>query len=142
MNKKQLATQAWENETIRESAERLGYETLSKFGALKRAAMEQLIADATADDEEHVAHSVVPAKYRATYVKAKSANGKSSLNCGDKVAALLQGMGWEQVCRIADAATGAGFGFHADKYSHLNAGMRRMNSGNKIRKLCKAATAA
>ena len=131
MNKQQLVEQLWDNDAHQAHAIELGYATKSAVSKLKVAAIHALIAEC----DTPMTHSVVPAKYRATYTRGKSASGKSTLNCGDRVAGYLAGMDAEQVCRIADAAFGQPFGTHAAKYSHLNVGMQRMNSGNRIRGL-------
>ena len=142
MNKKQLIDQLWGNDAHQAHAIELGYETTGRLAALKVVALHALIAEADAliaeadgDAMGDATHNVVPPKYRATYVKGKSASGKSTLSCGDTVAGHLAGMAAEQVCRIADAAFGQPFGHHSAKYAHLNVGMQRMNAGNRVRGL-------
>ena len=136
MNKQEYTAQLWGNvELTAYIADNEGITTLPALRKLKRAAIEALVAEYDGQSAQPATHSVVPAKYRAKYTRGKSASGKSTLNCGDKLAALMAGMDADQVCRIADAAFGQQFGHHATKYAHLNVGMQRMNAGNRIRGL-------
>ena len=135
MNKQQLIEQLWADPIQREFAGVLGYETTSQVSKLKVDAIRAMMAECDEDSQSTVTHNVVPAKYRAKYTVGTSASGKSTLNCGDKLAALMAGMPADQVCRIADAAFGLTFGHHAAKYAHLNTGMQRMNAGNRVRGL-------
>ena len=65
------------------------------------------------------------------YVKAKSASGSASMNNGDSVATVLQGMNIDEISTIAVALTGQED--LATRYTHLNVGQQRMNLGNRIR---------
>jgi hypothetical protein len=64
------------------------------------------------------------------YTKGRSPSGAKTLNCGDDVAAVLEGMTVEEVTDVFDKLTGSAL----DKdYSHLNPGQQRMIIGNRIR---------
>lgn len=97
-------------------------------------------ANLEGDDEEEseeATMSKILLKYRATYVKVVSNSGNASLNNGDEVAALLQGLSPDETCAVADHLFGELPGTHFEKYAHLNNGSRRMNAGNRIRALIK-----
>ena len=72
-------------------------------------------------------------KARGAYTKSKASSGKSSLHNGDDLATLLAGCEPEEVAQLADLVCESAAGTHYSKYSHLNQGQIRMNSGNKIR---------
>jgi len=73
------------------------------------------------------------AKARGSYTKSKASSGKSSLHNGDTLATMLAGCEPDEVAMLADLVCEAPMGTHYEKYSHLNQGQIRMNSGNKIR---------
>lgn len=81
-------------------------------------------------------------KYRAKYEPSISANGRKSLNTGDDFARLVVGASAAEVCSLADAIFEAGEGHHAARYSKLNIGQQRMNSGNRVRAAIKRGDAA
>lgn len=137
MNKKQTTQQIWDSPSQQAHVMAAGFATLLALRKLKVAAIEALMAQM----DQPVTHGVVPAKYRAGYVKGKSASGKSTLSNGDKVAVMLAGMDAIQACRIADAAFGVPFGHHLARYGKLNRGMQRMNAGNRIRAAIRASQA-
>lgn len=71
---------------------------------------------------------------RENYIDVRSASGSKSMNNGDPVASILQGMDVEQVCKVASGVVGKEeVAKLIPKYAHLNVGMQRMNIGNKIR---------
>lgn len=72
-------------------------------------------------------------KYRGEYVPATSYNGNPSLNNGDTVAEVLEGMSPDEVCFLADLVFSTEQIKHIEKYQGLNPGQRRMNAGNRIR---------
>jgi len=67
---------------------------------------------------------------RDKYTNTKSASGTKSLNNGDPVAVLLDGMTVDDLYQITDKFIGEDF---RKKYEKLNTGMQRMNLGNRIR---------
>lgn len=73
----------------------------------------------------------------ANYTKATSANGHSSLDCGDKLAAKLRGMPLDDVYRLAAKELGVTMKELHARYGHLNFGMQRMNLGNRLRSIAK-----
>ena len=80
------------------------------------------------------------AKYRAGYVPSLTADGRKSLNNGDELAELLEGLDHWQVAAVAELVLDLGIGFLAEKYARLNNGQIRMNSGNRIRAALKKGT--
>jgi len=75
------------------------------------------------------------------YVKAKTASGKPSFDSDDETAQKLRGMDLEDVYTyVEDIAEkhGVDLGDLRKKYSKLNAGMQRMNLGNRLRAVVKA----
>lgn len=81
-------------------------------------------------------------KYRAKYEPSISANGRKSLNTGDLFARLVSGASAPEVCALADAIMATEKGHHAARYSKLNIGQQRMNSGNRVRAAIKRGDAA
>jgi hypothetical protein len=67
------------------------------------------------------------------YVAGVSGSGKKTKNCGDTVAATLNGLSLDDVAEIAGHMLGQPAAEVAAKYSHLNVGQQRMNLGNRIR---------
>lgn len=85
-----------------------------------------------------------PAKNRIRHVKdatynpenmrkLTSSNGNLSYDCGDQLARRLEGKSLQEVYDIASAELGIPQADLMKKYEHLNAGMQRMNLGNRIR---------
>jgi len=75
-------------------------------------------------------------KYREKYVPSLAHSGKKSLNCGDRLAQVLEGMSYEDVFALAEYWCELASGSLWAKYAHLkNDGMRRMNAGNRLRRL-------
>ena len=101
------------------------------------------IAEDESDDETHLEDDEEPehsskmasalAKARPHYTKSKASSGKSSLHNGDSLATMLAGCEPDEVAMLADLVCEEAVGTHYTKYSHLNQGQIRMNSGNKIR---------
>ncbi len=69
----------------------------------------------------------------SSYKPAKTANGNTSLNCGDATAKALAGLELDDVYKKAAKATGIPEKALRAKYAHLNVGMQRMNLGNRMR---------
>lgn len=67
------------------------------------------------------------------YVPSKTAEGNTSLHCGDSVAKQLAGKELDDVYKLAAKATGIAEKALRAKYAHLNVGMQRMNLGNRMR---------
>lgn len=73
-------------------------------------------------------------KYDLTeYEAVKSAEGNSSLDCGDPVAEKLRGKPLDDIYGQAAKTLGESERSLRKRYSHLNAGMQRMNLGNRLR---------
>ena len=72
-------------------------------------------------------------RYRAGYVATTSASGRPSLHNGDDLATLLSGLSPNDVARAAMAAVPECPQDLIERYSRLNPGQIRMNSGNRIR---------
>lgn len=92
----------------------------------RAAALSELV-----DDERTI--NTQMKKARAKYVKAKNYAGESTMDCGDNIAELLRGLEPHEVCLLADSLYNEPEGYHGERYSKLNAGQQRMNSGNRIR---------
>ena len=67
---------------------------------------------------------------RDRYTATKTASGAKSLNNGDEVAAVLDGLHVDELFSIGKDVLGEDF---AEKYAKLNVGMQRMNMGNRLR---------
>lgn len=67
---------------------------------------------------------------RDRYTATKTASGAKSLNNGDEVAAVLDGLHVDELFKIGTDILGEDF---AEKYAKLNVGMQRMNMGNRLR---------
>jgi len=79
-------------------------------------------------------------RYRTKYVHTDGYAGLS-INNGDKIADALKMCEPERVVRIAEAVLpGVKKGDLAKRYAKLNPGMKRMNSGNRIRAAVKRGT--
>ena len=72
-------------------------------------------------------------KFAANYKKTVTPCGKTSINNGDLVAVLLAPLDYEDVMILANEFCELGVDFCQTKYSLLNNGQKRMNSGNRIR---------
>lgn len=82
---------------------------------------------------EEVEKVTVVCKNRETYVKARTAAGKTSLNCGDEVASMLAGLTLDDVYDIADTALNLKAAELKEMYAKLNDGMQKMTLSNRIR---------
>ncbi len=67
------------------------------------------------------------------YVSGVSGSGKRTKNCGDDIAAALDGFTLEEVQKVASKMRDIPVKELAAKYEHLNVGQQRMNLGNLIR---------
>lgn len=77
------------------------------------------------------------------YQAVKSAGGNSSLDCGDHVAKDLRGMELEDVYKQYAKVFGKEDAAAMRKrYARLNAGMQRMNLGNRLRAAVRQGAAA
>jgi len=72
---------------------------------------------------------------RVRYSKTKRPNGSASADNADAIAKALRDYEPLEVCEIADKVFKLPLGSHEAKYSKLNPGQKRMNSGNRIRGL-------
>jgi hypothetical protein len=74
--------------------------------------------------------SIISRDRAQNYVKhdVKTASGRRAVDCNDAVSARLRGKTPEQVEAIAEKA-----GLDLGRWSHLNAGMKRMAIGNALR---------
>ena len=89
------------------------------------------IMDAAKDSGIHkIKDSVVNLR---KYVETKTAAGRTSLDCGDKVAKQLRQKTLNEVYAIAAPLLGVDEEELRTKYEHLNPGMVRMCIGNKLR---------
>jgi len=68
---------------------------------------------------------------KGNYVASRTSTGGKSLSNGDQVAVALEGMTTEEVYEVANSLIPDND--YTTKYAHLNAGMQRMNVGNRIR---------
>lgn len=67
------------------------------------------------------------------YVKATTAAGNTSLNCGDDLAKKLEGKELDDVYKAASKALDVPIKDLKARYGKLNVGMQRMNLGNRMR---------
>ena len=72
---------------------------------------------------------------RVRYMKTKRPSGAASADNADVIARALRDYEPLEVCEIADKVFRLPLGSHESKYSRLNPGQKRMNSGNRIRGL-------
>lgn len=67
------------------------------------------------------------------YVKATTASGNTSLNCGDELAKKLEGKDLDAVYKLASKTLEIPEKDLRSRYKKLNVGMQRMNLGNRMR---------
>ena len=67
------------------------------------------------------------------YHKGVSGSGKKTMNCGDEIAAALDGFTVEEIRSVASKMTDVSQKDLEAKYEHLNVGMQIMNLRNRIR---------
>ena len=67
------------------------------------------------------------------YVNGVSGSGKKTKNCGDEIAAALDGFTADEIRAVASKMTDTPVKDLEAKYSHLNVGMQIMNLRNRIR---------
>ena len=70
---------------------------------------------------------------RVRYTKTRRPSGAASADNADAIAKALRDYEPLEVCEIADRVFNLPLGSHGVKYSKLNPGQIRMNSGNRIR---------
>jgi len=83
--------------------------------------------------EESEEKSVVKKKYREGYDKVKRADGRRSMDNGDRVSIALRNLSGEGIKRIVEKFSPESIG----RWDHLNDGMRSMNGRNMLRRLVK-----
>src|SRR5574340_693993 len=101
--------------------------------------LKKLEADPTATVEDYdtpkTTRKILSAEISLdNYTKVKSSSGRSSLDCGDKVARQLRGKTIDEVYTIAAEVLAVPEGELRARYKHLNVGMQRMNLANRDRK--------
>lgn len=69
-----------------------------------------------------------------TTPEVKTASGRVALDNADRVAIELRGLDLSEVYRTVANVLGVTQVSLKDRYGHLNAGMQRMNLGNRLRK--------
>lgn len=69
----------------------------------------------------------------SSYVRVKTAAGHTSLHNGDPIARKLAGKELKEVYALVARETDIPKTQLVSRYSHLNAGMQRMNLGNVLR---------
>ena len=79
---------------------------------------------------------------RVRYTKTRRPSGAASADNADAIARALRDYEPLEVCEIADRVFNLPLGSHKSKYSRLNPGQQRMNSGNRIRGLWRKLWAA
>lgn len=84
-----------------------------------------------ADTQEAKAVEIKPDLSK--YVTGTSASGKKTKNCGDPVAAAVDGFTLEEIRAVASKMTDVPQKDYEAKYAHLNPGMQIMNLRNRIR---------
>lgn len=120
---------------IREYAK--GWYTLSD-GTKARGKDLTALEDEPEEDEEGTrSMAKTLSKYREKYTTGVTAEGRKSLNNGDDIAELLEGMDAMAVMKMAEQLCGLEAGELVAKYEHLNNGAKRMNAGNRIRAFAK-----
>ena len=67
------------------------------------------------------------------YTKGVSGSGKRTMNCGDEIAAALDGFTLAEVTTVTSKMRDVPAKDLTAKYAHLNVGQQRMNLGNLIR---------
>lgn len=77
--------------------------------------------------------NVFKAKYREHYLTTTNKAGRIKIDNGDATATSLREKTLDEVYKLAAKETREALGALRERYQHLNAGMQRMNLGNKIR---------
>lgn len=97
-------------------------------------AVEQELEESPEVESEEVDEkSVVKKKYREGYDKVKRADGRRSMDNGDRVSIALRNLSGEGIKRIVEKFSPESIG----RWDHLNIGMRSMNGRNMLRRLVK-----
>lgn len=86
--------------------------------------------------EEAETRDIVDSKYRALYVRTRSANGNRSFDRGDELAEALRGCTIEQILNLCYSLLPEKVG----RWDHLNVGQRSMNARNAIRNAIRKGT--
>lgn len=97
--------------------------------------VEYTLAEALAEEAEMLkVRRCVNTTYNPEhYVKAKSKSGHATLHNGDHTAQTLAEMDLDQIYTHVAIMIGENEQILRNKYGHLNAGMQRMNLGNRLR---------
>lgn len=119
---------------------------------VRRATLSEVMLTDEDDSEAVTSGDVFPAGIRETYARGKTEEGASYIDSGDALATKLRGAELSEVAKMAAEVCGqrtaAGWLAHygedriADGKAPLNAGMVRMNLGNRIRAALKKAANA
>lgn len=119
---------------------------------VRRATLSEVMLTDEDDSEAVTSGDVFPAGIRETYARGKTDEGASFIDSGDALAVKLRGAELSEVAKMAaeicGQRTAAGWLAHygedrvADGKAPLNAGMVRMNLGNRIRAALKKAANA
>ena len=88
------------------------------------------------DGEEAEPRDIVDPKYRALYVRTRSASGNRSFDRGDELAEALRGYTIEQILSLCYSLLPEKVG----RWDHLNVGQRSMNARNAIRNAIRKGT--
>lgn len=84
-------------------------------------------------------NGVVNAKFLGNYKITKLDDGSTVKDNGDDTAQMLRGLDLHEMYVLASKKLGTTIQQLRDQYQHLNAGMQRMNLGNRIRKAMRLA---
>lgn len=97
---------------------------------------EETLGEEIEDGEEAESRDIVDPKYRALYVRTRSANGNRSFDRGDELAEALRGYTIEQILSLCYSLLPEKVG----RWDHLNVGQRSMNARNAIRNAIRKGT--
>jgi len=110
---------------------------------VRRSSLSEVALTDEDDSEAVTSGDVFPAGIRETYARGKTEEGAAFIDSGDELAVTLRGAELQEVAALAAKVCGQrtaqGWLDHygddrlADGKSPLNAGMVRMNLGNRIR---------
>ena len=105
----------------------------AKFGKTSLSDLLWLTEISRVRSEDAKSLSDTMGDYRKNYTKAKDYAGRPTLHSGDDLAKTLLPLSPDEVVGLAERVLGFDENELAEKYSHLNAGQRRMTCGNKLR---------
>ena len=117
-------------------------EKLTKAEAKKRESAARK-AEAKPAEEGHANGKLVPADLSKYVVhEATTESGRKKIDIDDETAEKLRGLDLEGTYKYAAKVLDTTVNQLKEKYISLNPGMQRMNLGNRIRKVTRAAAAA